>query len=89
MSESSIIHLVIQSMATVFLLSMPLVIVATTAGLLVSILQTLTQIQDQTLSFAVKLIAAGATIALSAKWMSAVIFRDAVACFDLIHTAAR
>jgi type III secretion protein S len=51
------------AMLLVMWLSMPPILVATLIGILVSLLQALTQIQEQTLSFAVKLIAVAATIA--------------------------
>lgn len=43
-------------------LSMPVIVVATVVGLVVGLLQALTQIQDQTLPHAVKLIAVGLVI---------------------------
>lgn len=45
-------------------LSMPVIIAATVVGLIVGLLQALTQIQDQTLPAAAKLIAVGAVILL-------------------------
>ena len=45
------------------------IIVATVIGLLVSLLQALTQIQEQTLGFAVKLIAISVAIMAAASWM--------------------
>lgn len=50
-------------------LSMIPIVVATVIGLLVSLLQALTQIQEQTLGFAVKLIAISITIMVAAHWM--------------------
>ena len=47
------------------------IIVATVIGIIVSLLQALTQIQEQTLGFAVKLIAISLTILFSASWMGA------------------
>ncbi|MFV0386010.1 type III secretion system export apparatus subunit SctS [Paracoccus sp. (in: a-proteobacteria)] len=46
----------------VFQLSMPVIIAATAVGLTIGLIQALTQIQDQTLPHAVKLIAVGAVI---------------------------
>ena len=43
--------------------------VATFIGILVSLLQALTQIQEQTLGFAVKLIAISLTLLACASWM--------------------
>ena len=45
------------------------IVVATVIGLLVSLLQALTQIQEQTLGFAVKLVAITITIMAASSWM--------------------
>ena len=50
-------------MILVMLLSMPPIVVASLVGIVVGLLQALTQVQEQTISFAVKLIAVAATIA--------------------------
>jgi type III secretion HrpO family protein len=50
-------------------LSLIPITVATVIGLLVSLLQALTQIQEQTLGFAVKLIAISLTLLICASWM--------------------
>lgn len=50
----------------VMLLSMPPIVVASVVGIGVSLLQALTQVQEQTLSFAIKLIAVAVTIAAMA-----------------------
>ena len=55
-----------QAMVLVMWLSMPPIVVASGVGIIVSLLQALTQIQEQTLSFAIKLIAVAATIAAMA-----------------------
>ena len=51
------------------LLAAPLLLVALTIGLLVSIFQTVTQIQEQTLSFVPKLIGVGVTFLVALPWM--------------------
>jgi type III secretion protein S len=55
-------------MILVLYLSMPAILVASGVGLLISLLQALTQVQEQTLPFAVKLIAVSATIAATASF---------------------
>lgn len=55
-----------EAMVLVMILSMPPILAAAIVGILVSLLQALTQLQEQTVSFAIKLIAVGATIALMA-----------------------
>ena len=50
-------------------LSLIPIIVATVIGILVSLLQALTQIQEQTLGFAVKLITISITLLAASSWM--------------------
>lgn len=50
-------------------LSLIPILVATVIGIIVSLLQALTQIQEQTLGFAVKLIAISITLLVCASWM--------------------
>lgn len=54
----------------VLYLSMPPILVATVVGLIVGLLQALTQIQDQTLPFAIKLLAVIVAIILTAPWLT-------------------
>ena len=51
------------------LVASPLLLVALLVGLLVSIFQTVTQIQEQTLSFVPKLMAVGLTFLVALPWM--------------------
>jgi flagellar biosynthesis protein FliQ len=51
------------------LISAPLLLVALLVGLVVSIIQTMTQVQEQTLSFVPKLLAVGATMLVALPWM--------------------
>ncbi len=69
MSDASILDYTIKALMLVLVLSLPPIIVASMTGLLVSLFQALTQIQEQSLSFAVKLIAVTVTIILTARWL--------------------
>lgn len=60
-SEDAMFYLT-ESMMLTMILSMPPIIVASLVGIVVSLLQALTQVQEQTLSFAIKLIAVAVTI---------------------------
>jgi type III secretion protein S len=53
-------------MLLVMILSLPPIIVASVVGIAISLLQALTQVQEQTVSFAIKLIAVALTIAAMA-----------------------
>ena len=61
--------LAIQLCYLVLVLSMPAIVVASLTGLLVSLFQAVTQLQEQTLSFGVKLISVIATILLTTAWL--------------------
>ena len=50
-------------------LSLPPLIVAVIAGVLISLLQTILSVQDQALPFAFKLIAVGITLAVVGRWL--------------------
>lgn len=82
MSEAIILDLTIKALYLVLLLSLPPIVLATLTGLMVSLMQALTQIQEQTLSFAVKLIVVIITIILSASWIGVELFKYADFIFD-------
>ena len=69
MSEAQLLDYAQTTLILVLKLSMIPIVVATVIGLLVSLLQALTQIQEQTLGFAVKLIAISLTLLACASWM--------------------
>jgi type III secretion protein S len=52
-------------------LSMPSIIAASTVGLTVSIVQTVMQLQEQTVSFAIKLFTMVLTFLITGAWMGA------------------
>lgn len=78
MSEADIIDYAARAMMLVLLLSLPPIIVAALVGTLVSLIQALTQIQEQTISFAFKLVAVVVTIAMTARWLGEEIFNFAL-----------
>lgn len=65
MTEGEIIQHASHALLLVLVLSLPPIIVAAVVGLLVSLIQALTQIQEQTISFAVKLVAIIITLFLT------------------------
>ena len=60
-----------QTLFLVLILTAPLVLVALIVGLVISILQATTQIQEQTLTFVPKLISIVAVLAIAGPWMLA------------------
>ena len=69
MSHSQLLEYAQTCMIIELKLSLIPIVVATVIGLIVSLLQALTQIQEQTLGFAVKLVAITVTIMACASWM--------------------
>ena len=63
MNPEDAVHYLSESMVLVLLLSLPPIVVASVVGVVVSLLQALTQVQEQTLSFSIKLIAVAITLA--------------------------
>ncbi|WDE08640.1 type III secretion system export apparatus subunit SctS [Thalassomonas viridans] len=69
MNNADIIHHTMQVLGLVLLLSLPPILMAAGVGILISLFQALTQIQEQTLSFCFKLIAVSFTLVVTARWM--------------------
>jgi type III secretion protein S len=84
MSEAMIVQLAKQMMWLVLLLSLPVVVVASAIGILISLLQALTQVQEQTIQFLVKLIAVSITLAVTYRWMGDVLLNYANLAFEQI-----
>ena len=66
------------------LVSAPPVLAALAVGLVVSLLQATTQIQEQTLTFAPKLLAVLLALAVAAPWIGAQLTRFAGAVLDAV-----
>jgi type III secretion protein S len=71
MFANEISQLTYQALILILLLSGPPIIISTILGLIVAIFQAATQIQEQTLSFTVKLFAVVFTIMILGGWLSA------------------
>jgi type III secretion protein S len=82
MNTGDVIAYVVQALTLTLILSMPAIAIAAIVGTLFSLVQALTQIQEQTLSFAIKLIAVGLTLFLTASWMGGELLNYTMAIFD-------
>lgn len=69
MSESVVVSIVKETLYTGMLIAGPILILSLLVGLLISIFQATTQIQEQTLSFIPKLIVVALTLAIGGAWM--------------------
>ena len=75
-----------EALLLTLILSMPPIIVATVVGILVSLIQAMTQIQEQTLSFAIKLICVSVVILGTAHWLGGELYRYTLRVFDRLAT---
>lgn len=74
MNEALILSVTSKALILVLILSMPPILVATFVGLMISLIQALTQIQEQTLGFAVKLICVTLVLSLTTYWIGGQLF---------------
>ncbi|WP_448868772.1 EscS/YscS/HrcS family type III secretion system export apparatus protein [Enterobacter ludwigii] len=69
MTDANLTHFVTELLWLVLMTSLPVVLVASVVGIAVSLIQALTQIQDQTLQFMIKLLAVALVIMATYHWM--------------------
>lgn len=86
MESSDLLFIVQQGLLLTITLSTPPVISALVVGLLISLLQTVTQIQEQTLSFVPKTIAVFGSIAIFEMHLSHAISEFGRTCFESISS---
>jgi type III secretion protein S len=89
LNTATIIHHAGTAILLVLLLSMPPIIVATVVGVLVSLIQALTQIQEQTLPFAIKLVAVVVVMIATAPWLGAQMQEYTLRIFDQFPVLVR
>ncbi len=89
MNQNLLIDFTNQALILVLVLSMPPIIVATVVGVLVSLVQALTQVQEQTLGFAVKLIVVTLVLLFTAGWTGAEMYKYTVQIFETFPTLQR
>lgn len=84
MSEVDLVQFATSMLLLTLVISLPPVGIAAVVGILVSIVQALTQIQEQTLSFAARMIAVVLVIYLGAAWYGSEIYNFALSIFNQI-----
>lgn len=75
MNAAEIARITSDALLLTLVLSMPPIVVATVIGVVVALIQAITQIQEQTLSFAIKLICVSVVLLGTASWMGGEMFR--------------
>ena len=89
MAEDVILRLTREALLLVLVVSGPPVVVSLLVGLVVSVFQATTQIQEQTLTFVPKLLAVFATLAISGPWIAAQLARFTEALFTAFPQVVR
>ena len=69
MNQDTVVHLASQAMSLALKVAGPLLLAAMLVGLLVSIFQAVTSIQEQSLSFIPKIVGLAALIVILGPWM--------------------
>ena len=77
MYQNEIYQLTYQALLLILILSAPPIVISMILGLMVAVFQAATQIQEQTLSFTVKLFAVILTLIFLGGWLSSQIFNYA------------
>ncbi|HOP63443.1 MAG TPA: flagellar biosynthesis protein FliQ [Spirochaetota bacterium] len=85
MTDLLVIKIMRESLMTVLIVSAPILGVGMFVGLIISIIQTTTSIQEQTLTFVPKIVAIFVTLILLGSWMIRVLVNYANNIFMLIE----
>lgn len=71
MSDNDVMHLAVQAMVLGAKLAGPILIVSLVVGFVISLLQSVTQVQEATLSFVPKVIVVALVLLFAGNWMMA------------------
>lgn len=89
MDSAELVNYMTKALYLTLWLSLPPIVVASVVGTLFSLFQALTQIQEQTLSFAIKLIAVMVTLVLTARWVGGEMYNFTVSVFEALPLLGR
>jgi len=84
MTEEFIIHLIRESFYTLILISAPILLTSMIVGLVISIFQAATSIQEFTLSFVPKIIVIAMVLVLTLPWMIETLMTFTLSIFNQI-----
>lgn len=82
MSHQLVIDLSRDAILTALMVAAPMLIIALGVGLLVSVIQSVTQIQEQTLAFVPKLVLVGGAFIVGLPWLLQVLIKYTRALFQ-------
>ena len=77
MNHENLIQLTVQGLTLVLLISLPISLVSAVVGLLVSLVQAITSLQDPTVAQALKLLVVTVVLLLAAPWAGSLVLQYA------------
>ncbi len=86
MTPDTIVHLGSEALKMVLLISAPMLIVGLVVGVIISLFQAVTQIQEMTLTFVPKIIVVFVSMIIAGPWMVATMMDFTRHFFELIPT---
>lgn len=86
MSQGEVLSIMQQAIYTILKVGAPMMITALVVGLLISIFQAMTQINEQTLVFVPKILAVLLALILFGSWMLTTLIEFTVKLFDSLPT---
>lgn len=89
MTEGMIIDIINESIRTILMLSLPMLIVALIIGLLIAVFQATTQIQEQTLAFVPKILGIFFTLMFAGPWILQKLIEYIIYVFNYIDVIAK
>ena len=89
LNELMVIDLGRNAIMMILLLSAPMLIVALVVGMVISLVQALTQINEMTLSYVPKIIAVFAVLAFTGPWLMSTILTYTVGMFNSLPNFVR
>lgn len=84
MTDTTVIAIALQTMVVALKLSAPILVTSLVIGFTISLFQSMTQIQEFTLSFVPKLVGVGIALLISGNWMLHTLMDFTVDLFELI-----
>ena len=82
MTDTAVLHIALQAMVISAKLAAPILLVSLVIGLAVSIFQSVTQVQEATLSFVPKVVGVAVTVLFAGHWMLAQVVEFSQQLFD-------
>jgi type III secretion protein S len=84
MTPQNVLDITRDGLLLVFWVTLPVVVVATVSALLVSVVQAVTQIQDQSIGQSIRLIAVMLTIVFASAWLARDVLQFAERAMQLV-----